>query len=343
MEPVEHDFRFFAKSRRRIIAHPSAASRPQAIHQYMAPSHHGSLKAAMTRRLPRTHTDNCRYQGLFAGSPVDIIDQSVWNGSHARLGFPSSIRLPPGRVVRPGKLRIGASTSPSRARSGRARRPRFPRLPAARFRAARATFVASGAALTPLAGLAIGLSRFLPNNCKDAPFPVGSKPRRLSGVDDPLNISHDRGADRGLIPEKSPARGSRGKQRAWFGGRSSARLRSLNATRGTLFPKPGPYSRPKGPPSRSARRASGLAPHTRRLSLQAIVSAVRPIGCARRPGPWKKLGTGADKKSPAQGGPTRGSSALGLGGNLSALNQRNAASATLFRPHVIFLKNLAVF
>jgi hypothetical protein len=37
------------------------------------------------------------------------------------------------------------------------------------------------------------------------------------------------------------------------------------------------------------------------------------------------------KKSPAQGGPTRGSSALGLGGNISALNQVNMASETLFR------------
>jgi hypothetical protein len=49
------------------------------------------------------------------------------------------------------------------------------------------------------------------------------------------------------------------------------------------------------------------------------------------------------KKSPAQGGPARGSSALGLGGKMSALDLQNATGARLFRVLPKYLLNQVSF
>jgi hypothetical protein len=49
--------------------------------------------------------------------------------------------------------------------------------------------------------------------------------------------------------------------------------------------------------------------------------------------------TSRRKKSPAQGGPARGSSTLGLGGKMSALDSQNATGARLFRVLPKYLLN----
>jgi hypothetical protein len=59
--------------------------------------------------------------------------------------------------------------------------------------------------------------------------------------------------------------------------------------------------------------------------------------------PGGRQRTSGRKKSPAQGGPARGSSALGLGGKISALDIQNATGAGLFRVLPKYLLNPGSF